>query len=168
MPAGARQRPAASRRRSRHLTPVGRLRTEDQEVTAILGTVTDEQVECVAGRHDWAMDDWRIGEQIPDEVQFEPWSANRYQVRDPCLNACGTVRTSLTRLAEDGSVVLDAYASYSYEYGDDWVHVPAEYGRVSKRRYRTEKNRRGGAAVAARIRQASQAAVPQATFSGAG
>jgi hypothetical protein len=127
--------------------------TEEQEVQAYLGQMNNAQVECVGGKHIWAMDGWKIGRPIPDEVRFEPWSHDNYRVVDPCLNDCGAERTSLTNGNQ-----LDPYAKPSYDYDQDkWVHVPAQYGRVSKGRMREEKIARGARHVAAKVAQAAGA-----------
>lgn len=138
----------------------------DRELASHLAQLTNAEVECRSGHHEFALDSWHIGKAMPDSVYARYAKDGCFDLVSPCPN-CGA-RLIIT--TQPGGH-LHGDLSRHIEYPGTWYHLPMELPH-GKRTLRRELFRRGESQFRALIARASSAeqtppGVPVIQFRGA-
>lgn len=145
-----------ARRKARREGNLRAIPTEARELSEHLGEMPDDEIECRAGYHPFALDTWKIGEDIPASVYARPGKDGRYELVSPCPN-CGAKLIITTGYGGD----LTGELHRRIDYPRTWYHLPAHLPR-GKRTMRREKFSRGNAQAQVRALIRSSALVDEA------
>jgi hypothetical protein len=132
--------------------------TPERELLELLNVVPEEEVDCRAGHHRFAIDHLPPA-RLANRINVRPALEGCYRVEDLCMGGCGVVLVVTTMRGG----YLDAFADRRMLYPPEWVRVPRGYPH-GKRTFRGEKYRRSAEEYAAVIKslaaRAAQSAQP--------
>lgn len=129
------------------------IRTPEQQSKAFLGTVPDDQLECMTQRHPWPLIDLR-DKRLPKGIRAVRQHDGCYQIEETCPN-CGKARWYTTLPGG----VFDVNVIYRYKDPQGWVtkHDDVE---ATRRDYKAELFRRAAEQLTGVLRDAVDAPGP--------